>query len=287
LRAAQIVTFIIAIALIALLYWGGNTIPPLTKPVAEMQRPSSGGAVAQGPNTMKPASFDSIITASKKQLPKTVADSVTAIENELAAIRDSLRMAVVYTHLSLIWERQKQMQPAAYYTGKASLFENSEKKLTFAGQLFLRLMENEPSASVQMADAKEAVTCLEQSLSIDPDNEETKLALATGYIEGTGEPMRGVQIVLGITREKPDDIPANMLLGRMSIQSGQFDKAVGRFETILKQEPGNKEASYLLAQAYDGKGDKKKAVEMLEKCKRLVNDPEFSKEIDQKINSLK
>jgi thioredoxin-like negative regulator of GroEL len=73
----------------------------------------------------------------------------------------------------------------------------------------------------------------------------------------------------------------------MSIQSGQFDKAVGRFEVILKQEPENKEALYLLAQAYDGKGDKKKAVELLEKCKKLVNDPEFSKEIDEKINSLK
>jgi tetratricopeptide (TPR) repeat protein len=287
LKAAHIITFTIAIALIALLYWGGNTVPPLNKPVAAMQRPSSGGAVAQGPGTMKPASFDSIITESKKQLPKTVADSVTTIENELTATRDSSRMAVVFTQLSKIWERQQQQQIAAYYTGKAAIFENSEKKLTFAGQLFLRLMENEAEASVQLSDAREAVQCLEQSIKINPDNEETKLALATGYIEGTGEPMRGVQILLAITREKPDDIPANMLLGRMSIQSGQFDKAVGRFETILKQEPENKEALYLLAQAYDGKGDKKKAVELLEKCKRLVNDPEFSKEIDQKINSLK
>jgi len=287
LKAAHLITIAAAVVLITILYWGGNTVPPPGKPNAEMQRPSSGGEVAQGPDTMKPASFDSIITASKAQLPKTVADTVTSLENELSATRDSSRMAVVFDKLSKIWDRRQQPQVAAWYMAKSAIFENSEKKLTFAGQLFLRLMENEAVASVQLADAREAVACLEQSLKINPNNEETKLAVATGYIEGTGEPMRGVQILLAITREKPDDIPANLLLGRMSIQSGQFDKAVGRFEVILKQEPENKEALYLLAQAYDGKGDKKKAVELLEKCKKLVNDPEFSKEIDEKINSLK
>ncbi len=252
-----------------------------------MQRPNSGGSVSQGPNTMKPASFDSIVTVSRKQLPKTVADTVVTIENELTAIHDSSRMASVFLRLSKVWERAKQMPVAAYYNARAAKLENSEKKLTFAGQFFLQLMESEQSPSVQAWEAGEAVSCLEQSLKIDPDNEDTKLALATGYIEGTGEPMRGVQILLAITREKPDDIPANMLLGRMSIQSGQFDKAVGRFETILKTEPENKEALYFLAQAYEGKGDKKKAIELLEKCKQIVNDPGFSKEIDQHINSLK
>ena len=221
------------------------------------------------------------------QLPKTAADTVLTIEKQLSAIHDSSGMAVCFTHLSKVWERNKQLPAAAYYSAKAAKLENSEKKLTFAGQFFLQLMENEGSPSIQAWEAGEAVSCLEQSLAVDPNNEDTKLALATGYIEGTGEPMRGVQILLAITRDKPDDIPANMLLGRMSIQSGQFDKAVGRFETVLKQEPENKEALYFLAQAYEGKGDKKKAVELLEKCKKIVNDPQFSNEIDQHINSLK
>ena len=253
-----------------------------------MQRPSAAGMAAQGPNTMKPASFDSIVTASRRQLPKTAADTVLTIENELTAMHDSSRMASVFIRLSRVWERNNINTEAAYYVARAAKLENSEKKLTFAGRNFLQLMEGEVSPSVQVWEAKEAVGCLEQSLKIAPDNEEAKLALATGYIEGTGEPMKGVQILLAITREKPDDIPANLLLGRMSIQSGQFDKAVGRFETILKLEPDNKEALYYLATAYEGKGDKKKAIELLEKLKQQVTDnKEFSKEIEQHINSLK
>ena len=284
MRAAHYITLAIAITLIALLYWGGNTVPPAKKQGATAP---AAGAMPQGPNTMKPASFDSMVTASRKQLPKTAADTVLTIENELAAISDTSRMAAVFIRLSGVWERNKQLHISAYYNAKAAKLENSEKKLTFAGQFFLQLMENESSPSMQMWDAGEAASCLEQSLKIDSNNEETKLGLATAYIEGTGEPMRGVQILLAITREKPGDIAANMLLGRMSIQSGQFDKAVNRFETILKQEPENKEAMYFLAQAYEGKGDKKKAIELLEKCKEIVNNPDFSKDIDQQINSLK
>ena len=285
MRVTHYITLAIAIALIALLYWGGKTIPPAKKQGANTQ--PTAGAMTQGPNTMKPASFDSILTASRRQLPKTAVDTVNTIENELTAIRDSSRMASVFIRLSGVWERGNMLPVAAYYKAKSAKLENSEKKLTFAGQNFLQLMENESSPSVQMWEATEAVSCLEQSLKINPDNEDTKLALATGYIEGTGEPMRGVQILLAITREKPDDVAANMLLGRMSIQSAQFDKAIGRFETILKKEPENKEALYFMAQAYEGKGDKHKAIEMLEKCKQVVDNPEFSKEIDKHINSLK
>ncbi|MCW3122177.1 MAG: hypothetical protein JWQ38_1669 [Flavipsychrobacter sp.] len=252
-----------------------------------MQRPSSGGMVAQGPNTMKPTSFDSIVSASRRQLPKTAADSVLTIENELTAMRDSTRMAVVFIRLAGIWQRNNKLPVAAYYKGMAAKLENSEKNLTFAGQFYVELMESASDPALMKWEAIEGAACLERSLKINPDNEETKLALATCYIEGTGEPMRGVQILLAITREKPDDIPANMLLGKMSIQSGQIDKAFGRFETILKKEPQNTEAMYFLAQAYEAKGDKQKAIELLEQCKRIVNKPEFSRDIDQHISSLK
>ncbi len=285
MKAAHYITIASAVTLIALLYWGGNTIPPLKKHDHNHQ-PSAGG-MAQGPNTMKPASFDSLLSASNKLLPKTAADTVKTIENELAAIRDSSRMASVFVRLSEIYERNNKLPVAAYYSAKAGKLEKSGKKLTFAGQIFLQLMQDEHSPSVQLWEAGEAVSCLEQSLKIDPSDEDTKLALATAYIEGSGEPMRGVAILREITAAKPDDIPANMLLGRMSIQSGQFDKAVKRFETVLKQQADNSEATYFLAQAYEGLGNKSKTIELLERCKLLVNKPEFSKEIDRKINSLK
>jgi tetratricopeptide (TPR) repeat protein len=286
-RPVHYISLAAAIILIALLYWGGNTVPPRGKNETAMQRPSSAGGEAPDPGTMKPASVDSIISVSKQQLPRAVADTVSTIENELAAVRDSSQMAAVFTRLADVWQRHKQFRPAFYYRAKAAKLENSEKSLTFAGQLFLELLEREGDRSLQMWEANEAVAVLEKAVALNGNNEEAKLAMASAYIQGTPEPMKGVQMLLAITREKPEDVPANLLLGRMSIQSGQFDKAVKRFETVVKVEPENKEALYFLAQAYEGMGNKPKAIELLERCKKVVNNPEFTKDIDAHINSLK
>lgn len=287
MRPVHYISLAVAIILVALLYWGGNTVPPRGKAEVAMQRPSSAGEVSPGPGTMKPASVDSIITASKQQLPKTVADTVSTIENELAAIRDSSQMAVVFNKLSATYERAKFYRPAFYYKALAAKLENSEKTLTFAGQLLLELMENEHDRSLQLWEASEAITVLERALQINGKNEEATLALAAAYIQGSDQPMKGVMMLREMTKEQPDHVAANMLLGRMSIQSNQLDKAVTRFETVLKKEPNNKEALYFLAQAHEGLGNKAKAIETLEKLKTIVNKPEFSKDIDQHINSLK
>jgi tetratricopeptide (TPR) repeat protein len=287
LRPVQYITLSIAVALIAIIYWGGKTTPPAPKQGANRQ-PSMAAGMPPSSTPVKPASFDSILNASRMQLSKAAADEVKTVENELAAIRDSSQMADVFIHLAQVWQKNKQLPLAAYYGAKAAKLENSEKKLTFAGQFFLDIMHDTTAPpSVQLWEAHEAEACLQQSITLAPDNDTPKLALASVYLEATGEPMRGVELLLGITREKPDDIPANLMLGRMSIQSGQFDKALGRFETVLKQEPQNTEALYFMAEAYKGKGNKAKAIELFEQCKRIVNKPAFSRDIDQYINSFK
>lgn len=236
---------------------------------------------------MRAATFDDILPGARQQLSAALADSVHIIEKEITAIRDSSRMAVSFYKLAGLWERGRGHRVAAWYRAKAAKLENSQKNLTFAGQLFLELLEQEENRAVQMWEANEAIACAEQVLKADPDNEEARLVMASAYIQGTSEPMKGVMMAREITEKKPDDIPANMLLGRMSIQSGQFEKAVKRFETVLKQEPDNKEALYFLAQAYEGTGNRQKAIELLERCKMVVNNPDFSREIDEHIKSLK
>jgi tetratricopeptide (TPR) repeat protein len=239
------------------------------------------------PHAVHPASFDSILASSRKQLPEHAARDIATLEKSISALPDSTAMAPKITELAKAWQQHKQLPVAAYYYAKAAKLENSEKKLNFAGQFFLDLMRNATSAEVQAWEAQEAIACLSRSLEINPSNDTVKMALAAGYVEGTSEPMQGIQLLLGITRERPDDIPANLMLGKMAIQSGQYDKAVARFETVLKNEPENTEATYFLAEAYKGKGDKAKAIELLEKCKKLVNKPDFSKDIDAYINSFK
>ncbi|MBS1772747.1 MAG: tetratricopeptide repeat protein [Bacteroidetes bacterium] len=282
MRKTHYITLGLAVGLIAILYWGVNTTPPLKK-----ETKMSGANTASGPISVEAASFDSILEASNKQLTTNAVSEIEAINQKIGATKDSSQMAPFYWDLGKKWQENKQFPVAAYYYAKSAKLENSEKNLNFAGQLFLDLVHNAGSQAMQAWEGQEAVACFTRSLELNPANDTVKMALAAAYIEGVGQTMQGVQLLLGITREKPDNIPANLMLGRLAIQSGQYDKAIQRFENILKLEPENTEAMYFLAEGYKGKGDKAKAIELFEQCKKIVNKPEFSKEIDQYINSFK
>lgn len=272
--------------LIALLYWGTNTVPPAPK-TSDNTATNTGAAGQQPPHmNIEPASFDSILSASRAALPEHAVEEVVAIEQTLSSMSDSNKMIPLIKDLSDVWKQHKQPEAATYYFAKAAKLENSEKNLNFAGHLFMTLARELPKPDVRMWAAQEAVDCYQRSLNINPDNDTIKMSAAAAYIDGTGETMSGVQILLGIVREDPDNVAANLMLGQLSIRSAQYEKAAARFDAVLKQKPDDVEALYFRAVVYKETGNKEKAKELLERCKKLVDSEEFSKDIDRYINSF-
>ena len=185
------------------------------------------------------------------------------------------------------WETQQQATLAGYYFKKAAFLENTEKSLTFAGNLFLAVLQKTEQPDLRHWQALQAIACYEKVLTLNRNNPDVQVALATCYTEGTGETMKGVMLLREVTQKDSNHIAGNLLLGKLAIQSGQYDKAIKRLEKVLKLKEGDTEALYFLAEAYKGSGNKSKAIELFELCKKKVNRPEFSREIDQYINSFK
>ncbi|MBU3676049.1 MAG: tetratricopeptide repeat protein, partial [Chitinophagaceae bacterium] len=194
---------------------------------------------------------------------------------------------VNYKNIAECWELHDELNAAAYYYKKGAFLENTEKSLTFAGQLLLVLMQRNQEPGIRAWQAQEAIECFNKVLERNPESTETKIALATCYTEGTGETMKGVTLLREVTAKDSTNIAANIILGKLAIQSGQFDKAQRRLEMVVSMQPENTEAMYFLAEAYRGLGQKEKAVKWFEQCKKLVNNPDFSAEIDRYIQSMK
>ena len=283
MRKGHYITLLVAVALIAALYWGVNTVPP--KQPAE--QPQTATTEEAGQHTAAaPASIDSILEAGKANLHEHALTDIDALLANTGQSANASAKADIYKQVALIWQEHKQMPQAAYYYTEAAKLENSEKSLNFAARLNSDLLRSAESASVRAWAAQQAIAAYEQSLKVNPGNDTVKMALAAAYIDGTSQPMQGIQLLLGITREQPNHIQANLMLGQLSIRSGQMDKAQERFEKVLSIEPENTEALYFLAEVYKSKGNKEKAIELLEKCKRIINNPDFSKEIDEYIKSF-
>lgn len=194
---------------------------------------------------------------------------------------------VAFKDVAEFWEKEKNLNMAAFYYKRAAFLENTEKSITFAGNLYLAVLQQTEQPEIRKWQALEAIECFSKALEINPNNTDTKIALATCYTEGTGETMKGVTLLREVTQTDSNNISANIILGKLAIQSGQFDKAKKRLELVLSLKPDNTEAMYFLAEAYKGSGNKEKAISLFEKCKQLVNNPDFTKEIDNYIKTFK
>jgi Flp pilus assembly protein TadD len=73
----------------------------------------------------------------------------------------------------------------------------------------------------------------------------------------------------------------------LSVQSGQYDKAIERLEELEKINPENIQGQLLLGVAYMNKGDKAKAKQQFEKVKKLDKDPSVQATADSYLNDLK
>lgn len=283
MRKGHYITLFAAVALIAVLYWGVNTKPPKKAAEGPVQAQTAG---EEHTDAVAPASTDSILVAADKNLHDHAAEDIKTLKTRLESENSATGKAAIYTEIGSLLQQHKELPAAAYYYTEGAKLENSEKSLNFAARLNSELLRSAESPSVRAWAAQQAIAAYEQSLKLNPDNDTVKMALAACYIDGTTQPMQGIQLLLGITREQPDNIPANLMLGQLSIRSGQLDKAAERFEKVISIDPENTEALYFLAEVYKGKGNKEKAIELLEKCKKIINDPNFSKEIDNYIKTF-
>lgn len=97
-------------------------------------------------------------------------------------------------------------------------------------------------------------------------------------------PMQAVLKIRGIAEEHPRNVMAQMTLGAMSIQTGQYQKAVERFANVLELEPKNASAWAQKGRAQAKLNDTAAARKSLEKALQYSDEqkrPDLKQELDQ------
>jgi tetratricopeptide (TPR) repeat protein len=272
------------ILLLASLFFFGKTV----EKKAAMPIP------AMGMSAIIPAfNVDNYILTQKKKLPVSQSNYLDKVENRVSRGDVKEQQIKVDNELAAFWKDSAQQRDLFnYYTGNAAELENSEKNLTFAAQLILLGLHDEQDDSKRGWEAEQAIGLFNQAIELDPDNEDLKVGLGSCYVFGKGmagdpqETMKGVQQLLSVVRKDSNNMQAQMVLGIGGVISTQYDKAIERLSTVVKKQPENKEAVSWLADAYAGKGDKANAIKWYEVSKKLVNKPDYSKAVDERIKQL-
>ncbi len=266
--------------LFALLIFGKTTIP---KP-----------DIPQATETVSTFNITSFIDKAKQNLSPSQLVFVSKIENNISRGDVKNQSEKQLTQLANFWKDSANMfPPYAYYLSEAAKLDNSEKNLTFAARLILENMRREDSAELKSWEAETAASLFEKALKLDPDNDDLKVGLGSCYVYGEGmignpqQTMKGIQQLLDVVRKDSNNMQAQLVLGVGAVISRQYDKGIERLNKVVAFDPANLEAVSWLADAYAGSGDKANAIKWYEHTKALVNNPEFTKEIDERIKALK
>ena len=78
-----------------------------------------------------------------------------------------------------------------------------------------------------------------------------------------------------------------MTLAEASLMSGQLDKAVERFKTVLKLEPQNLQAGLLLADTYEKMKKKEEAIGSYQRTLPYITNASMKAEVEKRITQLK
>ncbi len=275
MRKGQIALGAFTIILAITLYFWGRTVP-------KKEAVSASSPVAE-------SSFEDY---EKQQASKLL----PAEKTQLAAITDAIRAAnstdtatlkKLYMQGSEFWKNLGNKSLGSWYFYRFAAADGSKSALSSAGDVLLEAFKTGSDSVISNKLLTFALRSYEDAVQKDGSDVELQIKLAEVYVQGSQEPMKGIGILRHLNDSLPDNIPVLLALGRLSIQSGQYDKAKERFQKVLQLEPQNTEALYFLGITEAQMGHTEEAIRLFDMCKMLVNNKEFNKEIDDIVKDLK
>lgn len=175
--------------------------------------------------------------------------------------------------LSVYFEEIKYQQSAAdtvwYYLGK-----NYYDALGFISEA----SEAEPLIS-------SAVRCFKKATLLNDKNTNAQIMLASCYVQSKS-PMLGVQMLKELEKKDSNNVLLQMQLAEFSLRSNQLDKAIQRYQKVLRLDSTKTEVYAYLSDIYLQKQDTLQSIQFLRKFAATISDTALRSSIKHYIHSL-
>ncbi|MDP1725162.1 MAG: tetratricopeptide repeat protein [Bacteroidota bacterium] len=272
---AQIIIIAVLLGMVVILVYLNFKTPEST--IAQAVAPS-------GERLQKQFDFNEYLSGLKDSLSSEANQRIQE-QTQLAKAPD----AGVFTLLNLAntWDSLHFRMVSAFYLTQLAARVNDENSWFNAGLKYYEFAATCQDTSMQVYAANQAIFAFEKVVMLNENNLEAKNALANCYIQTSSDIMKAVQLLKDVTNRDSFNVEAHYTLGMLSMRSGQWDKAITRFEKCVAIQPFNAEYHYFLGEAYSQSGKKNEAIREFETFRGLVPDEEVKKNIDITINKLK
>lgn len=229
-------------------------------------------------------SMESLVETGKQSLKDEQKGYISMLEQKYSM--DSTQTFLLDS-LGKAWdEAQIPALSAWYFEKKANRLPSEENYLAAAYRYFDAFkIAGDNTLKTQLVN--KAISSYKKVLEFNPANLNAKTDLGVCYAEGSNEPMKGIMMLREVVQEDPKHEMAQLNLGFLSVKSGQFDKAIDRFKTVMKNNSKRTDVMYFLGHTYYEAGNKDSAMYWLEKFKKESDDYRLVQQAEQIIQQLK
>ncbi len=250
-----------AVLLFAVLYFGFDTKP---KKQAELEQ-------------SRALNFEStdirvVLADAKQQLNSRQNGVIGIAELELQEVTDDTLKAIRMETLAREWYGFGFPEVSGYYAEEIAKLRNTGASWGIAGTTFTLCAKNRTEDKIRDFCRQHALRAFENAVSEEPNVIDHRLNMALLNVEVPPEsnPMKGIQMLLSLNEDHPKNVKVLNQLGRLSIQTNQWDRALKRLTTSLEIEPNNRSTICMLSKVYQSLQEFSKA----EKFTRLCNELE-------------
>jgi len=284
IRSKQVILIAAIVLLVGFLF--SRDVKGLIKPKDKAEAmPVNGQAAAS--SAAPQITIEEISTTAKNLVSSSIAKDINALEITFKSASGTEKVASAKL-LAQKWDDVEQAAPSAMYLEVVANNEATLSNWLNAGNRFLKAFDNSAQDSlVQPTMLQKANNAFTKALAIDSSSNDAKTGLGITIVNGLGAPMSGIAMLLDVVKKDPKNLKANMQLGMFAIKSGQFDKAIIRFNDIISNIKATPDAYFYLATAYENLGKKTEAIDAYLNSKKLAANPTLSKWIDKKVVELK
>jgi len=259
----------------------------LSMDIQGLVKPKEGAETATASQPASPAktfSLEEVSILSKQTLTASLNKQVSDLEAELKSASENDKVDL-QKKLAQQWDDLNRAAPSAFYYELIAQKEPGFTPWLKAGDKFTEAYQQTADTLMQPALVQKAINAYQQADKLQPNTPEVKTGLGIAYVSGTPNPMQGITLLLDVVKNDPKNLKANLNLGLFSMKSGQYEKAVERFKTVISIAP-TAEAWFYLASSYENMGMKSEAIGAYLKTKEIAADPNMSQFVDRKVNEL-
>jgi tetratricopeptide (TPR) repeat protein len=235
----------------------------------------AGSAQSQG---QPPANHD--VSLSPEQL-----SVINRLRNQFLSDPDKEKKVKFADSLVTVFTQHSKLDSAAKYLEAIATLNPLTPNLLRAGNGYYDAFGFAVDSEKAGFLGEKAREYYQKVLDRNPGILEAKTKMAMTYVT-TANPMQGILLLREVLAEDPKNEPALFNLGILSMRSGQYDKAIDRFQQIIRLNPDNTQAQFYLGVSYFETGKKEEARKVFTLVKQKETDPAVQASVTEYLQKL-